>query len=70
MGKKTYISPDVSITIVQTVGFLCNSGVSSDDQDIDIPYGGIDEEGELTPGARRKQPDVWEEELEEEYEDF
>lgn len=66
MEKKTYLSPFIIITKVETVGFFCKSGV----QNNDIPYGGIDDNGTLVPGSRR-QNDMWyDEEDEEEEEDF
>jgi hypothetical protein len=70
MIKKTYISPTICITVVQATGFLCNSGVESDSEDIDISYGGVDEEGTLTPGSRRYQDPWYDEEEEEEEEKF
>ena len=63
MTKKKYISPAVRITTVQTVGFICQSGVGS--MYHDIPYAGVDENGTLTPSGRRHE-DLWEDTEEEE----
>ena len=48
--KKHYISPDINVTLFTASGFLCGSGVHSDDKD--IGYGGVDD-GTHTPGAPR-----------------
>lgn len=64
MKKKIYTTPSLSIVAFSYHGSLLNalSGVRSEEKD--IPYGGVDEEGSITPGARR-QNNVWDEEEEE-----
>lgn len=58
--KKRYITPVADIAEIRTVQMLNASGVS--DEEKGIGYGGIDEEGELEPAARRR--DVWEDDEE------
>lgn len=48
---------------VELTMMVCGSqGVTS--ADVDIDYGGVDEQGDKDPSARRRQ-DVWEDEEEE-----
>lgn len=63
--KKKYISPCLVVTRCQCEYHLLKaSGLHS--KDSNIPYGGIDDNGTLVPGSRRK--DLWEaDEDEEEY---
>lgn len=63
--KKTYLRP-VSIVLgmsLQTM--VCTSGVTSNNG---IDYGGVDEEGTMTPAARRRhRRDMWDDEEEEKF---
>jgi hypothetical protein len=67
MKKKAYITPSTCIVACLSVGPMLQtvSGVTSNEKE--IPYGGIDEEGELTPGARQRYDawDDWDDEEEE-----
>ena len=54
--KKVYLKPDIEEIGADLSMMLCGSVIS----DIDIDYGGVDEEGELDPASRRY--DVWDEE--------
>lgn len=64
--KKTYSQPIILVTQIESASIVCASrGVSSDlDGNIDISYGGVDEDGELIPAARQYRGD-WDEEEEE-----
>jgi hypothetical protein len=64
MKKKAYITPSTCIVACRPVDKLLQAASGVHAEDKDIPYGGIDEDGEQTPGARRHR-DVWEEEEEE-----
>ena len=64
--KRTYIQPKIEMFKVETVSFVCGSQDITSNLDID--YGGVDEEGELEADSRRHRHDVWEEELDEEEE--
>jgi len=60
--KKTYITPAIRFLAYESEWLLTSvSGVYSSDDDFDISYGGCDDEGTLTPGARHSV-DIWEEE--------
>ena len=61
--KKAYIQPTTEVLKLSLHGLLMASGVQSDKKD--IGYGGVDEEGDHDPAARRRR-DVWSEESEEE----
>ena len=62
--KKTYIQPLTEVVQMGTMSFICGSqGVTSNNG---IDYGGVDEEGNKEPGARRRRRDVWDDEEEEE----
>lgn len=60
MNKKQYIAPAIHVDFIETEQFLCDSvtGTVSGNGN-EILYGGIDENGELTPGARHN---VWDDE--------
>lgn len=64
--KKEYMQP--AIVMVQTKLAMMICGSQDITSDVGIGYGGVDEEGELDPAARRHN--VWDEEenLEEEEE--
>ena len=49
--KKVYFAPQTEILEYMTEEMIAASGVSSEDP-FDIPYGGIDIEGELDPESR------------------
>lgn len=50
--KKTYISPEITIEISNCQQFLFASGVRGlMDDNLDIGYGGVDEEGKKDPSA-------------------
>lgn len=66
MKRKNYIQPEVLVVRCQPLTIICGSGVESEEKQID--YGGIDEDGNLTPGTRRYN-DCWQEEDEEEERD-
>ena len=60
--KKTYMQPLAFIAKTEHVTMICTSnGVTSNNG---IDYGGVDEEGEMDPAARRRR-DIWDEEEEE-----
>ena len=61
--KKTYIQPSTEMVRIGTTMFVCRSGRVTSDKGID--YGGVDEEGEEEPAARRHR-NVWDYEEEEE----
>ncbi len=50
--KKPYLAPIVEIEKTESEVILASSGVYSDDNENDIGYGGIDENGEMIPGSR------------------
>ena len=55
MKQKRYITPTVTVVTIESCRFLCASGVylaEDTPQTPAIPYGGVDEEGEMVPGAR------------------
>ena len=64
MKKKAYITPSTCIVACLSVGPMLQtvSGVTSEEKD--ISYGGVDEDGEMTPGARQHR-DIWDDEEEE-----
>lgn len=67
--KKRYIAPDNLLVAMEFQSVVCMSGtIHAEGVGEDIGYGGVDEEGELDPAARRHN--VWDEEenLEEEEE--
>ncbi len=49
MTKKEYIAPNMEVLKIGTLMPLAISGVISDDEDIDIYFGGVDEEGIIEP---------------------
>ena len=49
--KKVYFAPQTEILEYMTEEMIAASGVSSEDP-FDIPFGGIDIEGELDPESR------------------
>ena len=49
MTKKEYIAPNMKVLKIGTLMPLAISGVISDDEDIDIYFGGVDEEGIIEP---------------------
>mgnify|MGYP006988858686 CR=1 FL=1 len=58
--KKYYKNPVTTVLNVDLQSLLNGSGVNSDKG---IGYGGVDTDGIIVPGARRRH-DLWEEELE------
>ena len=64
--KKIYAHPQTVITDMEAREFLMSSGVS--DQERNIDYGGVDEEGQKDPASRRRRK--WDEEENEEWNDF
>ena len=64
--KKIYARPQTVITDMEAREFLMSSGVS--DQERNIDYGGVDEEGQKDPASRRRRK--WDEEENEEWNDF
>ena len=61
--KKTYLQPLTMVVMMGTQTIVCASkGVTSGKG---IGYGGVDEDGEKDPSARRRR-DVWDDEEEEE----
>ena len=55
MKKKRYITPVMTVIAIDSCNFLCASGVylAEDNPSTPaIPYGGVDENGEMEPGAR------------------
>jgi len=62
--KKTYLQPLTEVAEIESTTMICASdGVTSSNG---IDYGGVDEDGEMNPAARRHR-DMWEEEEEEEW---
>lgn len=61
--KKTYLKPSVEVVRMGTITFICQSGSVTSPNG--IGYGGVDEEGEKDPSARRHR-NVWDDEEEEE----
>ena len=59
--KKNYIAPESKTMVMSMVSIVCQSGVFSEQG---IGYGGVDEEGEMEPAARRRC-NVWNDEEEE-----
>lgn len=49
--KKSYITPIMQSMELQPVQLLTGSGVTGSNG-FDIPFGGIDADGTLTPGSR------------------
>lgn len=60
--KKKYLTPALTVQEYETMRPLAVSGVTSHLDDIDIAYGGVDEEGELEADSRYQDYDVWEDE--------
>ena len=60
--KKTYIEPSVEVDGMEAETIICGSVTSA----VGIGYGGVDEDGDKDPAARRY--DAWDSEgLEEEF---
>ena len=57
--KKPYVKPCINIDNCLLEEFICTSGVKSEEKGIN--YGGVDEEGSLTPGSRGFG-NIWDEE--------
>ena len=64
--KKTYLSPQVLIVDIRGQQILVGSEVGATGLDGFGGYGGVDEDGEKDPSARRRR-DVWDDEEEEEW---
>ena len=60
--KKTYIIPLVALHEYEVEKPVAASGVTTHQDDIDIDYGGVDQNGEKDPESRRQNPAVWEDE--------
>lgn len=56
--KKTYNIPKTSLMLADVEQMLAGS-VLSGSNDINIGYGGVDEDGTLTPDAKESNWDVW-----------
>ena len=59
--KTLYITPSVEILELSAENMIATSGVHSDEYD--IGYGGVDEDGKLTPSSRGRRGtwgDLWE----------
>ena len=56
--KKKYIIPSTSIMQAEVEQILATSGVISNSNDINIGYGGIDEDGDLDPCAKENAFDL------------
>ncbi|MBR5918643.1 MAG: hypothetical protein IKZ83_01915 [Prevotella sp.] len=52
MKKQEYIQPRVKILPVGSDELLVGSGVTGDTGSDTIGYGGVDEDGDLDPGAK------------------
>ena len=52
MVKKTYIIPNISINLAQAEQMLAGSGVISSSNDINIGYGGVDNDGTQDPSVK------------------
>ena len=52
MKKQDYIKPRVKILPVGSDELLVGSGVTGDTGDDTIDYGGVDDNGDLDPGAK------------------
>ena len=65
--KKTYLQPQILVEHIETSSIICGSqDVHSTLGDDNIGYGGVDEDGTITPSARRHHG-VWDEDEEEEW---
>ncbi|MBR1665464.1 MAG: hypothetical protein IJ699_04485 [Bacteroidaceae bacterium] len=59
--KRTYTIPDMKVVQVQHETFIAISGVKSNSNDINIGYGGVDDNGELDPEVKGNSFDFeWE----------
>ena len=59
--KAKYITPGMEIEEISVESMIATSGVHSDEYD--IGYGGVDEDGSLTPSSRSRRGtwgDLWE----------
>ena len=59
--KATYITPGMEIEEISVESMIATSGVHSDEYG--IGYGGVDEDGSLTPSSRSRRGtwgDLWE----------
>lgn len=61
--KKTYLKPLTEVVRMGMTMMICTSESVTSNNGID--YGGVDEDGEKDPAARRRR-NVWDEEEEEE----
>lgn len=52
MVKKIYIIPCTSVSLAQPEQILASSGVISNSNDINIGFGGIDDDGEQDPSVK------------------
>ena len=56
--KKTYIIPNIIINLAQAEQMLASStGVISNNNDINIGYGGVDTDGEQDPSVKESNLD-------------
>lgn len=59
MEKKTYLAPQMRIhELYRRIVPFCSSPVrshSSGDVDVDLGFGGVDEEGIINPAAKRRE---------------
>ena len=63
--KKTYLTPEVQTMHVRTITMIAASGGTiNSDLLTDVTYGGVDENGEMEPSARRGS--IWDDDEEEE----
>ena len=61
MMKKTYIIPCLNLMQAQAEQMLAYSGVISNNNDINIDYGGIDLDGSVTPDVKQHK-NIWDDE--------
>lgn len=64
--KKNYLTPASTMQECETTEPLAASGVTSYQDDIEIGYGGVDEEGGKEADSRHQDYIIWEGEEEEE----
>ena len=58
--KKTYLNPSIEVEHAQAEQMLASSGVISNNNDINISYGGVDSDGGQNPSVKESNSDyVW-----------
>lgn len=58
--KKTYIIPCLNLMQAQAEQILASSGVTSNSNNVNIGYGGVDEDGDIDPDVKESAWDIWE----------